>query len=359
MFNHLKKIDWHLSLTALLISGVGLFTIYSIGSPESFFFFKKQVSFLALGFVLMLVISLLDYRALKNHSLFLIIFYFLALFLLILVLFSGQVRGASSWFHFGWISFEPVEFAKLIIILLLAKYFSLRHIEMYHIKHLIVSGFYAGLLVAMVLLQPDFGSAIILCGIWFGIVVIAGIKIRHLAILFLILTTLFVGAWMGVLKGYQKQRILTFLDPQKDPYGSGYQISQSLITIGSGGLFGQEKEGGLQTSLKFLPDQYTDFIFAAWAEQTGFAGVLFLLLLFAFLIWRIIKIALNAPNNFARLIAAGVAIMILVQLIINIGMNMALLPITGITLPLVSCGGSSLVSIFAGMGVLQGIKARS
>ncbi|MFC1700567.1 rod shape-determining protein RodA [Patescibacteria group bacterium] len=359
MYNHFRKIDWHLSFIALFISGTGLFTIYNIGSSESMFYLKKQIIFLCLGLFIMIFISFFDYRALKNHSSILIILYLSALFFLFIVLFCQSIRGASSWFRLGPINLEPIEFVKLIIILFLAKYFSLRHIEMYNIKHLIVSGFYVGTPVIMVLLQPDFGSSIILCCIWLGLVMIAGIKMRHLVILFLVIILLFAGSWFSILKGYQKQRILTFLDPQKDPYGSGYHVSQSLITIGSGGLFGQSAEGGLQAALKFLPEQYTDFIFAAWAEQRGFAGILLLLILFAFLIWRIIKIALNASNNFSRLFASGFAIMLLAQLFINIGMNMAILPITGLTLPLVSYGGSSLISIFLGLGILQSINVRS
>ena len=307
----------------------------------------------------MFSLSFFDYRIFKNYSSVLLILYLLSLLSLFFVLFSQEIRGATSWFRLGSLSFEPIEFIKIVIILLLAKYFSFRHIEMYRIRHLIVSGIYIGLPVSIIILQPDFGSILVLFSIWLGLVVVAGIKLRHLFILFLIMALLFAGGWFGFLKDYQKQRILTFFNPQEDPSGRGYHISQSLIAIGSGGWFGQGLAASSQAGLKFLPEQHTDFIFATLAEQRGLVGVLFLLALFTLLFWRLIRIALFSLNNFSRLFASGLAIMIFSQLVINIGMNMALLPITGLTLPLISYGGSSLISMFLGLGILQSIKARS
>ncbi len=359
MYSHLRKLDWHLIAIVLLLSGVGLLTIYGIGSPESMNFFKKQAYFLVFGVVLMIGLSFFDYRIFKNNSFVLFAFYLLSLVSLITVLFTSDIKGASSWFRLGPVNFEPIEFVKIVVILFLAKYFSLRHIELYRVRHLIVSGFYVALLVGVVLLQPDFGSALILMSIWFGMIVVAGIKIRHLIILFLIMILLFTCSWFLILKDYQKQRILTFLNPQEDPYGRGYHVSQSLIAVGSGGMFGQGLGNNSQAGLRFLPEQHTDFIFATLAEQRGLIGVLVLLILFTFLFWRIIKIALNSSNNFSRLFVSGLVIMIFVQLMINIGMSMAVLPITGLTLPLVSYGGSSLVSIFISLGILQSIKTRS
>jgi rod shape determining protein RodA len=356
---HLRKLNWPLISIVLLLSGVGLLTIYGIGSPESLIHFKKQLVFLGLGFLLMIALSFLDYRVFKNRSFILIILYLVSVSSLILVLFFQEVRGASSWFRFGWLNIEPVEFVKLVIILFLAKYFSLRHIELYRIRHLIVSGIYLALPITIVLLQPDFGSALVLGAIWLGLIIVAGIGVRHLIILFLILSLLFVGSWFCFFKDYQKQRIITFLNPSQDPYGGGYHVSQSLIAVGSGKLLGRGLDASSQAGLKFLPEQHTDFIFATLAEQRGLLGVTFLLILFALLFWQMIKIALSSMNNFSRLYVAGLIIMIFSQLIINIGMNMALLPITGLTLPLVSYGGSSLVTTFLALGILQSIKVRS
>ena len=359
MYAHLRKIDWPLVIISLLLSGVGLLTIYSIGSDDSLFFLNKQAIFIGLGFLLMIVFSFFDYRLFKNNTSILIVLYILSLISLISVLFVEEIRGASSWFRLGPFNFEPIEFVKIVIILLLAKYFSFRHVEMYRIRHLIISGFYIGLPAAVIIFQPDFGSILVLFGIWVGLIIVAGIKLRHLIIILLVISLLFLASWQAVLKDYQKERILAFLNPQEDPYGRGYHISQSLIAVGSGGVFGQGLGTNSQAGLKFLPEQHTDFIFAALAEQRGLIGVLFLFLLFSFLFWRIIRIALASANNFSRLFAAGLAILIFVQLVINIGMNMAVLPITGLTLPLVSYGGSSLVSIFLGLGILQSIRARS
>ncbi|MBU1071423.1 rod shape-determining protein RodA [Patescibacteria group bacterium] len=359
MYGHLRKLDWSLIIIVLLLTGVGLLTIYGIGSPESVISLKKQSIFLGLGFLLMIILSFFDYHVFKNNSSILVILYLLSLISLIFVLFSQEIRGASSWFHLGPINFEPIEFVKIIVILFLAKYFSLRHIELYRVRHLIVSGFYMALLVGVVILQPDFGSALVILSIWLGMIIVAGIKFRHLVVLFLILILLFVGCWFALLKDYQKTRILIFLNPQEDPYGGGYHISQSLIAVGSGSWLGQGLGANSQAGLKFLPEQHTDFIFATLAEQRGLLGVSILLVLFILLFWRAVKIILASSNNFSRLFVAGLIIMIFVQVVINIGMCMAILPVTGLTLPLVSYGGSSLVSIFIALGILQSIKVRN
>lgn len=359
MLLNLRKIDWPLTIVVLLLSGVGLLTIYGIGSAESLVFFQRQVIFVILGIVVMFSLSFLDYRIFKNRSSVLIILYLISVSSLILVLFVQEIRGASSWFRVGPFNFEPVEFVKIVVILLLAKYFSLRHIEMYRIRHLIVSGLYIGLPVVITFFQPDFGSVLILCAIWFGLILVSGIKFRHLIILFLILLAIFTASWFCFFKDYQKQRIITFLNPATDPYGRGYHVSQSLIAVGSGKILGRGLDANSQAGLKFLPEQHTDFIFATLAEQRGLLGIFILLSLFIFLFWRMIKIALASPNNFSKLYAAGLIIMIFSQAVVNIGMNVALLPVTGITLPLVSYGGSSLVSIFIALGILQSIKTRS
>jgi len=358
MFSHLRKLDWRLMFIVLLLSVVGLLTIYGIGSPESFTFFKKQFLFIIIGFVFMIGLSFFDYRIFKNNSFVLIILYIASLLSLLLVLSSQGIRGATSWFQLGSLRFEPIEFVKIISILFLAKYFSFRHIEMYRIRHLIISGFYISLLIVIVFLQPDLGSILVLLSIWLGIVIVSGIKIRHLIIMLLILAIVSTGAWIFILKDYQKGRITTFLNPENDPYGKGYHISQSLIAVGSGRLFGQGLGLSSQAGLKFLPEQHNDFIFATLSERRGLAGVAFLLILFALLFWRLIKIALESNNNFSRLFISGFIIMIFSQVIINIGMNIAIVPITGLTLPLVSYGGSSLISIFIGLGIIQSIKTR-
>jgi len=359
MYSHLRKLDWPLVVIALLLSGAGLLTIHGIGAEEAHIFFGRQLFFLVIGLVLMFIFSFFDYRILKNHSFTLVAAYLISIALLILVLFSKEVRGASSWLRLGPFGFEPIEFIKIVVILILAKYFSSRHIELYHFRHLIISGLYIGFLVLAILLQPDLGSVLVLGGIWLGIVIVSGIRARHLIVLVLLIAVLTAVGWAAILREYQKQRILSFLNPQNDPYGWGYHVSQSLIAVGSGGIFGRGQGGSSQAGLKFLPEQHNDFIFATLSEQRGLFGIFVLLSFYAFFFWRIIRIALISNNNFSRLFAIGFVAMVFVQVVINVGMNVGILPITGLTLPLVSYGGSSLLSIFLGLGILESIKARS
>lgn len=355
MFFHLRKIDWILVIIVLVLCFIGLFTLY----PLNIFLFKKQLLFIAIGFFIMIGMSFFDYRILKNNTFIITALYLISLFLLGLVLLFGRrIRGTVGWFDFGSFSFEPVELTKIIIVLLLAKYFSMRHIEMYHIKHIIISGIYIGLPVSLIFLQPDLGSIIIVLCIWLGIILIAGIRVKHLLVLFLVFLIAFLSSWLWVLKDYQKQRIIAFINPYTDPLGYGYHSIQSVIAIGSGKLFGKGWGKGYQAQLNFLPESHSDFIFATFAEQWGFMGVLLLLLLFSLLIWRIIEIAIISRNNFSSLFSVGFAILIFSQSFINIGMNIKILPITGITLPFLSYGGSSLITLFLGIGILQSIKTR-
>ena len=274
-----------------------------------------------------------------------------------LFIFGVSVRGATSWYHFGPVSFEPVELAKIVLILLLAKYFSMRHIEMYRVRHIIVSGIYVFLAAGLVFIQPDIGSVFILISIWFGVMVMAGIRIKHIAALAVIGVIVLSAAWLFAFQDYQKDRLISFVNPQSDPRGSGYNVLQSVIAIGSGGVWGKGIGEGTQTQLGFLPEAQTDFIYAAIVEEMGLVGGVMLLLCFVFFIRRVMNIAKYSVNNFARLVAAGFSVMLISQILINIGMTLGLLPITGIPLPFVSYGGSSLISLFLMLGILQSITA--
>jgi rod shape determining protein RodA len=269
------------------------------------------------------------------------------------------MRGAESWYRLGPITFEPVELAKIILIILLAKYFSMRHIEIYRIRHIVVSGLYMFLPSALVFIQPDIGSVMILLATWFGVMIISGIKIKHIFVL-LILGVVFIAvSWSFALQDYQKERLLSFINSEVDPRGSGYNVAQSVIAIGSGGFLGKGLGEGTQTQLGFLPEAQTDFIYAAIVEEMGLLGGILLLACFVFLLRRIMAISRSAQNNFARLVAAGFSVMIVSQIFVNIGMNLGILPITGLPLPFVSYGGSSMISLFTMLGVLQSIKVNS
>ncbi len=307
----------------------------------------------------MIGFAFFDYRVLKNNSLVIIILYFLALIFLGAVIFWGKHVGGIKWLQMSAFGFDPLEFAKIVIVLLLAKYFSLRHIELYKKRHLIVSFIYVALPIFLVLLQPDLGSALIFVAVWLGMVLVSGIKLRHLVVIILLAAIIFGIMWLGFLKDYQKNRILTFLNPQKDPLGYSYNLRQSLIAIGSGKIFGKGFGKGSQSQLKFLPAGHTDFIFSVIAEERGFLGVLFLFLLYAFLIYRVLAIGFAAPDNFSKLFSMGFSLIIFVQILINTGMCLGLMPVIGIPLPFASYGGSSLLANFLGLGIMQSIRVRN
>ena len=355
---HFKKLDWILILTALLLLGIGLLSIYSSSLGKGDFLnFKKQLIFAGIGFFLMILLSFFDWRVLRENPYLILVFYlFCILALLGLFFFAPEIRGVKAWYKLGSISIDPIEFTKITLVLLLAKYFSMRHIEVYRIRHILLSGLYIFLPVALIFRQPDLGSVLILIAVWVGILIISGIKLRHFLVLVLIFLLISIFSWFLLLKNYQKERIISFLQPQLEPLGMGWSQNQAKIAIGSGGIFGQGLGRGSQTQYGFLPEPQTDFTFAAIAEETGFLGVSVLLLLFSILLWRILKIAFLSQANFPRLFASGLAIILVSQIFINIGMNLGLLPIIGIPLPLVSYGGSSFIATLIGLGIAQSIK---
>jgi len=358
-FNHLKKIDWILVILAFLISGVGLLSIYSSSIGQgNFSNFYKQIIFLLIGFFVMILVSFFDWRLLRNDSYLILILYFFGLLTLVgLFFFAPEIRGIRSWYVIGPISIDPIQFFKIILLILFAKYFSMRHAEMYQIRHIFLSGFYFFLPAILIFFQPNFGPVFILFLIWIGFLVISGIKLRHFLFLSFCGLLFLVLSWHFLLLDYQKERIITFIAPyMADPLGAGWQGTQSRIAIGVGGLLGQGIGQGSQTQYGFLPEIQTDFIFASIAEELGLIGVLILFLFFIFFIWRIIKIAILTQTNFSRLFSFGFVIFLIVQIFINIGMNLGILPIIGISLPLVSYGGSGLVAIFFGIGIIQSIK---
>jgi rod shape determining protein RodA len=230
---------------------------------------------------------------------------------------------------------------------------------MYKIKHIILSGIYALIPAILIFFQPEFGSVMVIIAIWIGILIVSGIKVRNFLFICLIGIISFFLIWSFLFEGYQKDRIISYINPQEDPLGAGWNRNQALIAIGSGGIVGKGIGNGSQVQNGFLPEPKTDFIFSAIAEEMGLVGVTFLLSLFIILFWRILKIALDARSNFSRLFATGLSIGIFFQMAINIGMNLGLLPVIGIPLPLVSYGGSNLVFTFIALGILQNMSINS
>jgi len=355
---HSRKLDWILIVTAILLVGIGLLSIYSSSLGRGDFLnFKKQIIFLGIGFFLMFLISFFDWRELRENPYLILILYLLCLGGLAGLFFlAPEIRGVKSWYKLGPVSLDPIEFTKIILIILLAKYFSMRHIEMYRVRHILLSGAYIFLPAILIFLQPDLGQVLILIALWVGVLIISGIKLRHFLILILCGLLILILSWSFLLKDYQKERVLSFLTPGIDPLGISWSQNQAKIAIGSGGIFGQGIGQGSQTQYGFLPEPQTDFIFGALAEEMGLIGVSVLLFLFSILIWRIIKIAISSQTNFPRLFAAGFSILLISQIFIHIGMNLGMVPVIGIPLPLISYGGSSLIATFIGLGILESIK---
>lgn len=350
----ISGIDWILVSAMLLISLAGLVTMSSLGSENGFF--DRQIILLAVSFGVFFVCSLIDFKFLRRTQVIVWIFS-LSIALLCSLFFIGTIsKGAQSWLNLGFFNVQPAEIVKLVLILLLAKYFSRRHVEIRNIRHIIVSGAYAFLVFILVLVQPDFGSAMIIFLIWFGMVMVSGLSKKHLLAVILMGILTFAFMWTTVLQPYQKARIMTFLDPLQDVQGTGYNAYQSMIAVGSGEVLGKGVGYGTQSRLSFLPEYQTDFIFAAFAEEWGFAGVIILFLLFAVVIWRIIVNALLGATNFETLFGIGLAVLLMSHFVVHVGMNIGLLPVTGLTIPFMSYGGSHLLVTFAGLGILMSMR---
>ena len=353
-FRKLFDIDWILFFSAIFITIAGLVTMGSFGAENSYFF--KQIIWITVSVIIFFIVSLFDYRFLKRTGVVISIFFLSVLMLLALFIVGKVAGGAQSWFDFGGISFQPADFIKLIIIILFAKYFTKRHIEIANIRHIFVSGFYVFIVFALVFLQPDFGSALIIFLIWLGLILLSGISKKHLFAVFILGSICFGVLWGFVLQDYQKARIVNFIHPLADIRGTGYSAYQSTIAVGSGQLTGKGIGYGTQSKLSFLPEYQTDFIFAAYAEEWGFFGVIFLFILFGVLLWRIIRIAYYGASNFEILFGCGVAVMFISHFLVNVGMNIGIMPVTGITFPFMSYGGTNLLTSFTGLGILMGMR---
>jgi rod shape determining protein RodA len=343
-------IDWWLVSACIVITAFGIMTMYSFTDDNNLA--TRQIIWSLISLLVFFGASKIDFRFLRLTSVVVSIFVFITIILGLLFILGKVTNGATSWLSLGFFYFQPVDMAKLVLIIVLAKYFSRRHIEIAHWKHLVVSGIYAFILFALVIVQPDFGSAMILLFIWGGLILVSGISRKHVILLMALAGIAFFILWNFSFAEYQKARIINFLNPMYDIRGSGYNAYQSSIAVGSGGLWGKGIGYGTQSRLKFLPEYQTDFIFAAFAEEWGFFGIVILLTLYGIIIWRIIRYTSRGSTNFEILFGAGVAVFLLAHITINIGMNMQLLPVTGIPLPFMSYGGSHLLTEFLALGII-------
>lgn len=351
--NTFARIDWWLIAFLIPLLVMSVLTMTSFGGEQDTSLAVRQCIWLVISGTVMVALSSIKLHFLKRSNV-LIILYGIGLVLLIGLLFFGStINGSTSWYSFGAFSFQPSDMVKLLVVLILAKYLARRHIEIKSIKHVFITALYVLIPFLLIFVQPDFGSAAILLAIWLGMILVSGISKKHILILVAVTGIIGAGLWVGVFKEYQKDRIVSFLNPLADTQGAGYNAYQSTIAVGSGQLWGKGVGYGTQSRLHFLPEYETDFIFAAVAEEWGFVGSLIVVILLLGIIIRILILGSRMNSNFELLFAVGLAVYFLAHTIVNVGMNIGLLPVTGVTLPFLSYGGSHLIMEFAGLGILM------
>ena len=345
--------DWKLNGAVLFLSALGLLSLFSARTE----LFYKQLLWIIIGIFISVLITQIDWRSFINYKGVVWGFYIFAIFLLALTLiFAPEIRGARSWIPLGSFQFQPSEFVKIALIIFLAKFFSKRHKNIALISNLFYSFVLFLIPAAFVVAQPDFGSALLIFSIWFGFVLVSGVKYNHLAIIIVAVLIAVFLIWSFVLRDYQKERIMGLFFPQRDALGINYNVIQSKIAIGSAGFFGKGFRQGTQVQLGFLPEAQTDFIFAAIVEEWGLLFAILILSAFMLMILRIIKIGLNADNNFGKFLCLGTAILFCANFLFNIGSNIALTPVIGVPFPFLSYGGSHIITDFILIGFVQAVK---
>ncbi len=357
VFSRKVSTDWTLLSSVLLVVMFGLITMSTFTAEN--LFLEKQLISLSVALVAFFLATRVDTDILKRTNVLVVLFVFASASLVALLGFADVTKGAQSWFKVGAFAFQPADAMKLLLVIIFAKYFSRRHVEIAHFKHIVVSGFYAFVPFLLILLQPDFGSAMIIFFIWLGMILVSGVSKKHIVLVFIAGAIVFGGLWVSALKPYQKARILTFVSPLSDIRGAGYNSYQSTIAVGSGQVFGKGVGYGTQSRLRFLPEYQTDFIFSAFAEEWGLVGVFILFMLFAVIVCRILMIAMVSSTNFEMLYGMGVSILVITPFIVNIGMTIGLLPVTGVAVPFMSYGGSHLLIEFIALGLLVSMKKTS
>jgi len=354
-----KDFDMALLVSVTSILAIGFLAIYSATLSRGLLFGEsfvlKQLSSLVIGIFIMLIVINISYQKFIDISYLL---HGINILLLLVVLFLSPARlGAQRWFSVGEFAFQPSEFIKLSLIMALANYLGSKKNEMDRLGSLFAPILLLAVPFTLVILQPDLGTALLLIPIFFTMLLVSGADLRHISAM-MALGLMSIPFFWHFLREYQRQRLLVFINPNIDPLGAGYTIIQSKIAIGSGGLFGKGWLAGTQNQLNFLPERHTDFIFSVIGEEWGFLGALILILLYFFVVKRAFRTASSTGDVYGRLIATGIAVMLSLQVIINIGMTIGLMPVVGIPLPLVSYGGSSLVATLIAVGLLLNISMR-
>lgn len=345
--------------SAVVLVIIGLAALFSFAlnvNQPSYQLLWKQSLLFAVGLMLAVVIARFDYRWLAGVHW---ILYGLAVLSLVLLFFFGRtVHSTTGWFVIGGFQIQPVEFVKLILVVFLAKYLAGFSARAYHWTTLATSGGWTAILATLVVMHHDLGSALILFGIWLIMILILPIRRRYIAVGLVAISVLAFLAWLLVLQPYQRDRIVNFLIPSRDRYGTGYNVRQAVTAIGSGQITGRGLGLGPQSQLNFLPERQTDFIFASIAEELGLIGGGLVILVYGWFFWRWRRVIMATKDIFSLLLTTGLATMFFIQVIINIGMNMGLFPVTGIPLPFISYGGSSLIACWMAVGLLESVSVR-
>ncbi len=354
-----ENLDFTLLFATVFLCFYGLLVLYSstrletTGGSGPYFFVKRQSLWTLIGFLFLLISIFIDYHNLERYSK---VIYFGAIVLLILVIISGRTTyGARRWLALGPFDFQPSEFAKIALIAFLADFLAKNKPKLDNFIYYLLPFAYTGLLILLVFMQPDLGTSLVYLAILIIMLFVVGVKIKYLVFTFLAALSSIPVLWI-FLKDYQKNRLILFLNPNLDPLGGGYNVIQSRIAIGSGGFLGNGIFSGLQSQLNFLPAQHTDFIFSVVGEELGFVGTVLLLGLYAIILWRGIKIALEARDLLGTLLATGAVSFLFFHIVVNIGMAMGMLPATGLPLPFLSYGGSFMISNLMVVGILINVE---
>jgi rod shape determining protein RodA len=351
----LKNLDFVMLGTVAVLTVISLFVISSASSDDPLFYVKRQAGWVAVSLVAFVITLSFDYHDFSRYAKHL---YYLNIALLVATLLIGDVsKGAQRWLDIGPARLQPSEFAKLIIIITLANLLSQKAGQLLRLRDLVPVFIHVGIPMVLILRQPDLGTSLVFIAILLGMLFVAGIPWQIMAAI------LGSGAAAApvlfhFLEDYQKRRLLVFMDPYADATGAGYHVIQSMIAIGSGRLWGKGLFGGTQNRLGFLPEQHTDFIFSVIGEELGFLGAAFILLLYLILIYRGVRAAGKARDDFGTLIITGVVTMFLFHILVNVGMTTGIMPVTGLPLPFMSYGGSSYLTNMIALGLLLGVYMR-
>ena len=352
-----RFIDWWMICGLFVVSGFGLSIVYSAtySNPASSFF-ETQLLWVFIGFVVLATIMWLDYHIISDRAELL---YVLCLGVLLYLLLFGDMRAATNrWLELGVLTLQPGEFTKLAVVIFLSKYFSAVRQDKLRTSEILISSMFVAPPVILIALQPDLGTAATIIFIYLVMVLLAGIRRKHLFCAGLLVSLALPLSFNFLLKDYQKERIYSFLEPGRDPQGSGYQSIQSTIAVGAGGFNGKGWLAGTQSQLQFLPTPHTDFVFAVIAEEFGFLGVTMVILLYLLITLRGVDTARRSRDRLGMFLVTGVLSMFVFQTVYNISMVAGLVPIKGFPLPLISYGGSSLLSTMMGFGLILGVRLR-